>query len=466
MLNKTLKYFSELSKIPRCSKNEKKAIEWCMKWATNRWYDFKTDKIWNLLISVPATVWKEDKETVVLQWHIDMVCVKDNMSCHDFSEDSIEVVSKDWWLTANKTTLGADNWIGVCMAMAACDITSHPPLELLITIDEEQWMSWALNLESWFITWTRLINLDSEDEWEITIWSAWWARIQISWSFHTEKIKTNAYNFIFTWIKWWHSGVEIHKSLWNAVDAFFQFLNFLDTDIGISFVKWWIAENVIPKSLEAIVVINNILDLDNKIKIFLDNYKKDYKEDNFTISYSLLDNDDIDILSIEDSNKLKDAILKSRSWVYKISDDIKDFVLTSQNLGVFELNKWNLSIQYLCRSSLEEDLEDLISKHLSNFSDIATVSVKDPYPGWTEDINSDLVKWIKSSYEKIIIDKVNLLWVHAWLECWAIISKMPKGSLAVSIWPNIFWAHTIEERCDIRSVWVLCDIIDDYFKNI
>jgi len=465
MKNNTLKYFKELSKIPRCSKNEKNVIEYLKKWSEDKWFEYKTDKIGNILITVPATLWCEDKETIVLQAHVDMVCVKSKDSKHNFETDEIEIIEKDWWIYWNNTTLWADNGIWVAMAMACTHLDKHPKLELLFTVDEEQWMSWAILLEEWFITWTKLINLDSEDEWEITIWSAGWSRIEIKGKFDYNKSDLNAYSFKITWLKWGHSWVEIHKSSWNAIDAFFQLLDELDVNFELWYIEAWIAENVIPKELEAKVCIGDIYDIWDKIKEFEVNYRKKYNEPDFKIEFNILDYF-IETIDNKISEKIKDWIILARSWVYNKSKELKDFVLTSQNLWICRINNWNVELQYLCRSSIEEELEFLISQKRVAFSDFLSVNAKDPNPGWAEDINSDLIKLVKNSYEKILNKEVELLWVHAWLECWAIINKMPSWSNAVSIWPNIYWAHTIEERCEIRSIWVLSDVMKEILSNI
>lgn len=460
MLNNTLKYFEELSKIPRCSKNESAAIARVKKWADKKWYSNKIDELWNILVVVPATSWYEDKQTVVLQSHIDMVCVKTPDSKHDFNSDAIKIVEKDGFWYWDNTTLWADNGIWLAMAMAASHLTRHAKLELFFTVDEEQWMSWAIELKEWFVNGSILINLDSEDEWEITIWSAWGSRIEIKWNYESKESKLNAYDFKISWIKWGHSWVEIHKSLWNAIDAFFKLLDELDVDFQLGKVNAWIAENVIPKELTASICMWDIYDLGDKVNKFVSYYKKEYNEPNFNIQFSILDNF-IDTISSEISSKIKDAIILAKSWVYNKSREIDDFVLTSQNLWIIKIDNWSVELQYLSRSSIEDELDFLISQKNIAFSNFMDVKAKDPNPGWAESIDSDLIKTVQKSYEKITKKPVRLIWVHAWLECGAIINKMPSGSKAVSIWPNIFWAHTVNERCELRSVWILCDVLED-----
>lgn len=466
MLETTLKYFNELSKIPRCSKNENAIINWLISWAEKNNFLYKTDNIWNIIISLPATEWKEDSKTIVLQWHVDMVCVKTKDCNHDFIKDKIKVIENEWFIEAEWTTLWADNGIWVALAMMCAWLSEHPKLELLFTVDEEKWMSWVLNLEEWFITWTKLINIDSEEEGDITIWSAWWARLQIEWDFKLFDYNFINYNFSFLWLKWWHSWIEINNSKWNIVDSLFLFLEFLWVEFELSSIKSWIAENVIPKELDVVISLDidsNLLE--NKINEFILNYRKEYNENNFNIEYELI-NTNIQTIWIDNSLKLKEAILKSKSWVYKMSNELEWFILTSQNLWIISLVKWNLNIEYLCRSSLDDDLNKLIEQNKIAFSKIANVNIHDIYPGWAEDINSDLIKVVKDSYEGVLKKEVKISWIHAWLECWVIIKKMPIWSKAISIWPNIYWAHTVNEKCEIRSIGVLAEVLKKILINI
>lgn len=466
MLEKTLNYFRELSKIPRCSKNEKNVIKWLVFWAEENNFDYKIDRIWNILITVSATKWKENSETIVLQWHVDIVCVKTKTSNHNFKSDWIELIeTNNGFLTANWTTLWADNWIWVSLAMACAFLVEHPKLELLFTIDEEKWMTWVLNLEEWFITWTKLINIDTEEEWEIIIWSAWWARLLIEWKFDIQKTNNNIYKFNFNGLKWWHSWLEINKSKWNIVDALFQFLNFLDVKFELSQINSWVAENVIAKELVVIISFESIENLEEKINEFKNIYKSKYLEDNFDIFFEKIETE-VQTIWYEFSNKLMNSVLKSNSWVYKMSEDIEWFVLTSQNLWIIKLLDWNLKMEYLCRSSLNKDLEILINQNINSYWDYLSVSIKDEYPGWAEDINSDLIKIVKENYEELLWNKIKISWIHAWLECWVILWKMPRNSKAISIWPNIYWAHSINEKCEIKSIWIIANVLKKILKDI
>ena len=465
MLEKVLKYFKELSKVPRCSGSEQKVCDFVVLWAKKKGFKYKIDKIWNVVVYVPSTEWLENKETIILQWHLDMVCWKKEGISHDFEKDSIEVIEKDWFLRANKTTLWADNGIWLAIAMVMADIEVHPKLEILATISEEVWMIWAMNLDSGMLSGKKLINLDTENSWEIIIASALWIRHNITSEFELHNWIYDKYIINITWLKWWHSWIEIDKSKWNWVDCLMEFLNGIWWNIEFYFINSWTADNVIPNELESVVWVEYNKVLLNSLDEFIEFYRREYWEDDFEMSIEK-SNFNWKAIWKNDSKKIIDAILKSRSWVYKYSDTIEWFVQTSQNLWILKLNKWKLNIEYLIRSSVDEELFELAEKTKCNFWEFAKVSSWVPFPGWVEDSNSSLLKNIKTIYEKINSKEVKVLWIHAWLECWTIKSKMPIWSEIISIWPNIFWAHTPEERCEIKSIVVICRVLEEFLRKI
>ncbi len=483
MLKNTLKYFYEISKIPRCSKKEEKIREYLVSWAWKNNLEYKIDKMWNLLVLVEASETREKEEGICLQGHIDMVCVKSKNSWHDFSKDEIKVSEKDWFLVAENTTLWADNGVWIAISMAAIHLQNHPKLELLFTVDEEKWMSWALGLEENFINSKRLINLDTEDEGEITIASAWWVRMEIKKNIWEKNISLkNIFKINILGLKWWHSWIEIHKVKIDAITLFFELLENLKEDFELVKINSWVAENAISNSLEAVFWIN--LE-EEKLKNFLEKFEKEsrekFLEENLKIvlkkslspESSLPDREKgaakiEKSIWIKNSKKLMISILSDKTGVYKMSGQIKDFVISSQNLWILELENWNIQMQFLLRSSLLEDLEKLIENKKENFWELfweENILEKDKYLGWQENSNSELLKLTKNSYEKIYGKKVKILWVHAGLECWTIVSKMKKESEAVSIWPNLFWAHTTEERCEIKSIELICEIVKDILKK-
>lgn len=465
MLEKTLEYFRQISKIPRCSWNEKKIAEFLIDWAKKNNYEFKQDKNWNVLIVVPATNWMEKKDTIVLQGHMDMVCVKWDNSNHNFCCDEINVNEKDWFLKADNTTLWADNGIWIAIALTLTHLDKHSKLELFFTVDEEKWMSWALNIESNFLSWKKLLNIDSESENEITISSAGWARIKILDNYNLSIWKFNKYYIEISWLKWWHSWIEIDKSKWNSVDCLMLLLKHLWWEFEFYDIESWIADNVIPKKIFTTIWIKNDNNIKEKIESFKKEYIKKFDEDNLIINLKE-NNSNIKTIWTKNSKKIIDAVLNCYSWVYSYSKIIKWFVQTSQNLWIIKLENWELIISYLIRSSNKDELEDLIKQKNKYFWEFKEVVFESWYPGWEEKKDSKLLADFSKIYKKTFWKNFKILWCHAWLECWAIISKMPTWSEAISIWPNIFWAHTIDEKCEIKSIGILLKIIEEFLNNL
>lgn len=171
-MNATLAHFERISRIPRPSKHEERIRQYLTEWAWERGFETAADRVGNLVVRIPATADRLGEDPVILQSHMDMVCVKLPQSKHDFDTDPIEYHEEGGWIRANGTTLGADNGIGMALALASVEFASHPPLELLFTADEEQGMSGALGLDTRILTGKKVINLDSEDEGEICVSSA------------------------------------------------------------------------------------------------------------------------------------------------------------------------------------------------------------------------------------------------------------------------------------------------------
>lgn len=465
MLEKTLEYFRKISKIPRCSWNEEKIVEFLINWAGENNYKYRQDKIWNVLIVIPATKWMEKKETIILQWHLDMVCIKWTNSNHDFLNDPIEIIEENWFLRANDTTLWADNGIWVAIILASASFEKHPKLELFFTIAEEIWLIWAFNMELNFLSWKKLINLDNDKELEIIIWSAGWTRIKIENKLELEEWKLNKFKINISWLKWWHSWIEIDNSKWNAIDCLMQLLEKIWWEIEFYNIVSWFADNAIPSDLETIIWIEKNENIEEKLFEFLKEYIYKYQEKWLQIKIKKIDFEWKTIWK-EKSNILKKSILSCYSWVYSYSKIIDWFVQTSQNLWILKLENWNLLVIYLIRSFDEKEINNLIKQKKRYFWKIAEVILDNTYSGWIEDKNSYLLKQVLWIYKNITNWEIKINVVHAWLECWAIISKMKQWSEAVCIWPNMFWIHTINEKCEIKSIWVLLKVLERFLTEI
>ncbi len=462
MLKKILENFGKISSIPRCSFHEYKILNFFKTWAEEKWFNYKTDKAWNIVIYVPWTKWRESEKPIILQGHMDMVCVKDKNSNHDFEIDWVKII-KNWnIITADKTTLWADNGIWLAIAMYLSEIENHPPLEFLITSSEEVGLIGALNLDSSLLKWKKLINIDTEDLWEICVSSAGWVRIDISKKFNTKKSNyKQAYKIVLWWMKWGHSGVEIDKNRWNAIYSFFEFLN--QNDLDLAYFQAGVADNAIPKELEAIVYSD--FNLKEELELLVKDIKENY--DAPEIFYKI-EKIGYDGEVIENLQKLINAVLNTKVWIIKMSDKIENLVRASNNLWILNIKDWEIKIIYMPRSSSKEDLEEIKNKIKTNFSWF-DINISSEYPGWEENPDSDFIQDMKKIYDEVLhnnkLDKSEIVAYHAWLECWALVEKLWDNVQAISIWPTIKWAHTTEESCDLNSVEIIWNVLKNYLSK-
>lgn len=460
----TLKYFQEITAYPRPSKQEEKIREFLIDFFSNKWFEYKVDKTGNLIVYVPAKN-SDSKETVILQSHMDMVCVKTADSNHDFMTDAIQTYEKDWYMYALNTTLWADNGIWVAYAMATIDFPSHPKLELLFTIDEEAWMSGVLWLDFSLLSGTKIINIDSEDEDEICISSAGWMSFMCNKELNFINWKYPQYTLDLFGMKWWHSGVEIHKNRWNVTLVMLNFLAKYDKDLEICDIKAWVASNVIPSKLNCILWISDLEDFKKEFLLHLENTKSTF--DCPEIDFKLTENDE-KRKAIENGIEILKNLSQIKDWVYSMSEQIENLVQTSMNFWIIKVNDNNLEITYMARSSDNQDLE----KNFTNTSEFLKskwfeISASRWTPGWQDNPNSLLVQIAKEEWEKILWKTPHIRAIHAWLECWALVSWLNNPQVnAISIGPNIQFVHSTEERVELESVkkvekileWILARI--------
>lgn len=449
-MSKTLSYFHQITQYPRPSKQEAKIRNFLISWADQKWLESLVDKTGNLVVYVPSKN-SDSRETVILQAHMDMVCVKTPESTHDFLNDPIETYEKDGWLYARGTTLGADNGIGLALAMAAVDFESHPALELVFTIDEEAGMSGIEGLDFSLLSGKKVINLDSEDEDEITISSAGGIGVIATKKLeYTKNTGIQKYTLKITGMQGGHSGVEIHKNRGNAIVALLEFITTCPTIETLYDIKWGVACNVIPSKAEAIVTVADIADFTTQIELFLEDMKKRF--DCPGISYALLQNND-QISPILDGKKLAQDIHIIKTGVYAMSQKIPDLVETSMNLGTIKIENGVLEIVYLARSSVNADLYKVFDETKAHFlAQEYEVAHDRGYLGWQDDPDSLLLQVVREETEKVIGKPPKVVAIHAGLECGAMVSGLGEWVNALSIGPNVREVHSVNEHVEIASI--------------
>ncbi len=311
-----LELFENINKIPRCSKNETAIFDWLKKWAENNGFEAKQDKISNLVIKIPATQGYENAPIIVLQGHMDMVCEKTPDSDHDFTKDPIQHICDGDWLKANKTTLGADNGIGIAisLALAADKNLAHPRLELLLTVDEETGLTGVNKLEPGFVEGRILINLDSENEGVFTVGCAGGRETEIILllSFSPFSEEDCAWKIMAHGMAGGHSGIDIIKPRANANKILAQALDAVRRRFSIRIldVKGGSAHNAIPREAEAVIICSpsQARVLQDVIKEFEETVRKEYSSTEKSISVTV-SREDIKDKKVSLSKELTDTVV-------------------------------------------------------------------------------------------------------------------------------------------------------------
>jgi len=455
------KQFDEIRKIPRCSKHEEKIREYIVDFAKKHNLKFKTDKTGNIVIFKPASSGMQNKPTVVLQGHMDMVCEKNSDVVFDFSKDPIKLKLKGDFLTADGTTLGADNGIGLAMSLAILEDNSLKlgSIEALFTVDEETGLTGAFAMASDMITGKILLNLDSEDFGVITVGCAGGGDSKIELPIKTQPINGDIESITInvSGLRGGHSGVDIHEQRGNAVKLLSRMLwkASNDYDFYLTDIKGGDKHNAIPR--EAYVKVSVKKADKSKFINLLKNEEKDILEEIKPIDPNFnMEIEDIDKLNTtltkDSQNKILNLLHGLPHGVDKMSYDIPDLVETSTNLASVSINKKNLLIHLSTRSSISSSLQDLRDRihAIAELSD-AKVTEEEPYPGWKPNLDSKILKLSKKIFKDMYGKDPKVEAIHAGLECGIIGEKFP-GMDMISIGPTIKYPHSPEEQIHVSTV--------------
>lgn len=471
----TLKWFTEISKIPRCSKHEEKIVAWLIEWAKTNHLEYKLDKVKNIVITVPPTPGFENSPIVVIQGHMDMVCEKTPESTHDFSKDPIELVYDGEWLKAKGTTLGADNGIALAMAMAlAVDKdTPHPALELLFTVDEETGLTGANSLEPGFIKGRILINVDSEDEGVFTVGCAGGINTNLYLPVCYEKTPSDliALSIHAGGMRGGHSGIDIAQEKANAIKVMCRILEILHevTPVRISDIIGGSAHNAIPRDCKATILIDpsksenitaKIADLQS---MFHTEYKNVEPDLNLTVQK-------VDLparsLGTAESMRVIQFVRVIPHGVAAMSTDIDNLVETSNNLARISIVNDEVNILSSQRSSVVSRLHALTTR----IEDVAKLAggraeSSDGYPPWQPNMESPLLARSLALYTKLFNKEPKVEVIHAGLEC-GIIADRNEGMDMISIGPDLRYPHCPDEKVHIGAIGKVWDFMAALLKDL
>ncbi len=461
---KVLGIFTEISNVPRCSKNEEKIGKWLQNWAAERDLEYKTDKAGNVLIKVPGKNGLEKSQPIALQGHMDMVCEKTPDSTHDFSKDPIKLMEIDGWLTADKTTLGADNGIALAISLALADSQDikHPPLELLFTVDEETGLTGANFIEPGFIDSKILLNIDSEDEGVLTIGCAGGrdTKIELPLNYIDANSFVSNFKISLTGLKGGHSGVDIIKNRANAIKIMARLLNRINNKFGLNIIDFngGSAHNAIPRYCVCDVAIeeNDLVELENELAEFQKIVSNEFKNED-KINFKIEKIDFVEkIIDSVSSEKMIDLLIALPNGIFSMSEEIENLVETSNNEATANIIDGKLHILSSQRSSVVSKLDNLTNKieavcRLAN----ADYESGNGYPAWEPNWDSKLLAKCKQTYFDLFKKEPVVEVIHAGLECGIIGSKFENMDM-ISIGPTIENPHSPDERMkisDIEKIW-------------
>lgn len=468
-------YFEEITKVPRPSKKEEKIIAFLLDFAKKNNLEAKRDKIGNVLISKPASKGMENRKSVVLQSHVDMVCEANKDTVIDFDNDPITPYIDGEWVKAKGTTLGADDGIGMAASMAILTDNSlvHGPIECLFTVDEETGLTGAFEIEEGFFKSKILLNLDSEDEGEIFIGCAGGIDLVANFDYKKENVPQNhlAYKFVVNGLQGGHSGDEIHKGFGNSNKIANRFLNIINEKFNarLSVFDGGNKRNAIPREAEFVFTIDKSHEqaLKKEFEIFKKNIVNEIvlTEKNINLSLESAKTPEF-VIDLKTQNNLINAVYACPHGVHAWSPAIPGFVESSNNLASVKFIDNKIQVVTSQRSSVESGKKDInnIVKAVFVLAG-ADVKIGDGYPGWAPNPKSEILTIAEESYERLFGKKPVVRAIHAGLECGLFLEKYPDLDM-ISFGPTLRGVHSPDERIEIKTVKMWYEHLLDVLKNI
>ncbi len=456
-----INWFKEISKIPRCSGEENKISKFLIDFAKdNKLEAFIEENTGNVIIKKNSTKGYENSETVILQGHLDMVCEKNQGITHNFSTDALKLTEKDGILKAEGTTLGADNGIAIAYALAllSSDEFEHPPLEVILTTEEETTMKGAEFFNPKNLKGSRLLNLDAEEEGVFYISSSGGVDHHMYLDFNRLKPTLNSkYKIFVSGLKGGHSGADIHKERGNSNKILAAILSELNSKFNfeLSDFSGGSKINAIPREASACIYMDANLEpeLRNTIKELENQYNNEMGTADF-VNITIEKNHDFDtVIDKTSTEKLINTLLLIHSGVDRKSIDIEDFVISSQNLGVVKFKGSTAIISTSIRSSIQSLKKTMVQKLdiIANTFGLRFESEAD-YPQWQYNPKSELRDIACKLYEDIYGKKPLIKAIHAGLECGFFAEALKHNDIDIlSFGPNINGVHSPDESLDIKS---------------
>lgn len=465
------KNFSALNSVPRPSKKEEQVIAFIKSFGENLNLETTVDEVGNVIIKKPATSGMEDRKSIVLQSHLDMVCQKNSDVNFDFETQGIQMEVDGDWVKAKGTTLGADNGLGVASIMSILESSdiAHPALEALFTIDEETGMTGAIGLKPGQLEGQILLNLDTEEDDEIDIGCAGGVDVTASQNYGLEDSTGQIVKITVKGLQGGHSGMDIHKGFGNAnvILARLLYTGLYNQNIQLISMDSGGLRNAIPREGNVVLSVRNSIEFMDGANSLKASIMEEFAavEKDLQINIETFSSPE-KAISEEDSKKIILALKSAHNGVYRMSPDVVDLVETSNNIARVELKNGELKILNLSRSSVESG-KYAVAEQLKSVYELAGMDVEfgGSYPGWKPKPGSEIVQVMEKIYEKSFDHKPQVVACHAGLECGIIGANYPDMEM-VSFGPTIRGAHSPDEKANIPSVQKFWGFLKEILANI
>lgn len=476
-IRRTLEIFEQISRIPRCSKNEEAAARWFEAWAGSHGWPSKRDPAGNLLIRVPATAGCERAPVVVIQGHLDMVCEKTPESPHDFSRDPIRLIREGDWIRADATTLGADNGVALALGAALAEDpgVKHPPMELLFTVDEENGLTGAKQLEPGFVEGCMLINLDSETEGVFTVGCAGGRDVQIQRGIRFTPVPEGyrLMKVVVGGLTGGHSGIDIHRPRANAIKLLARLLGAMlqDEKVRLVAAAGGTRRNAIPRDAWAQVTCpaGHVPVLHRQLAEWDAVFRAEFTREpslSLSIAETQAPPPGPPAMSWEDGCATANLLLALPHGVAQMDPDFNDLVQTSSNLALTETTPDGQKI-VTSQRSLSRPALDAMSGQVRAAAALAggRAHTESEYPPWTPNPDSLLLARCRDIYRRLYRKEPEVRGIHAGLEC-ALIGGIFPGMDMISLGPTTENAHSPAERLHVPSLARLRNFLAALLKSM
>ncbi len=467
------RHFEAICQIPHPSYFEEKIREYIISFAKEHSLEWKEDEAHNIYIAKPATEGMEDRAGIVMQAHLDMVPQKNNDTQFDFEKDPIEAYIDGDWVTANGTTLGADNGIGVAAMLAVLEDTNlvHGNIEALFTATEEAGMEGAFGLKAGLLKSDIMLNLDSEDEGELYVGCAGGEDVNVAFNYTPQSVAPSgniAVKLSVKGLKGGHSGIQIVEQRANANKLAFRLLNSTSISYLIGSINGGSLRNAIPREAELTLVISDsdFAALEQQVKRYEAVVQKEFADIEDAISITL-EKTDMPTSTIDKATaeRIVRSVVVCPDGVIKMSTAMKGLVQTSTNLAIVVSDEKSVKLQCLMRSSSNSEKAALGSAMEALFKlSGAEIELSGAYNGWNPNMASPILKTMRESYTALYGIEPKVMAIHAGLECGIISGPYPELDM-ISFGPTIRYPHSPDEKVEIASVAKFYDFLVHTLAN-